>query len=53
MGKDLSHYQVTVADVERATKIEFNVPDSKTIKNNIWTINTMLLSTAKKKLCNR
>ena len=53
LGKDLSYYQVTVADVEHATGIQFNVPDSKTDKHDIWTINTILLNTAKKKLCNR
>lgn len=52
-SKDLSAYQVTVQDVETATRIEFPVPDSKTAKNDIWTINTILLSTAKKKKCDR
>lgn len=52
VGKDLSYYQVTVADVERSTGLEFGVPDNKIAKNDIWTINTILLSTAKKQKCN-
>lgn len=50
-GKDLNYYQVNVLDVERATGIEFNIPDDKSVKNNIWTINTILLSAAKKQKC--
>lgn len=51
-GKDINHYQVTVADIEHATGIEFDIPDNKIDKHDIWTINTVILSTAKKKLCN-
>jgi endonuclease G len=50
-GKDLTNYQVTVQDVEKVTGIKFSVPDAKTDKHDIWTINTILLSTAKKKKC--
>ena len=50
--KDLGYYQVTVADVERTTGIKFDVPDYTTYKNDIWTINTVILNIAKKKLCN-
>jgi len=50
-SKDLSFYQTTVADIESATDIVFKVPDDKHIKNDIWTINTVLLYTAKKKKC--
>lgn len=50
-SKDLSFYQTTVADIESATNIAFNVPDDKHVKNDIWTINTVLLYTAKKKKC--
>lgn len=53
VGKELSYYQVTVADVERATNLEFGVPDSKAAKNNIWSINTILLSSAKKSTCSK
>lgn len=50
---DIARYQVTVQDIEVATGIKFNVPDNKIDKHDIWTINTILLSTAKKKLCNQ
>lgn len=50
---DLAYYQVTVQDIEAATGIKFNIPDNKFDKHNIWLINTILLSTAKKKLCNQ
>lgn len=53
VGKDLSAYQVTVADVERASGIKFAVPDKKTTKHDIWTINTVLLANAKKKSCDK
>ena len=49
---NLANYQVTVQDIEAATGIKFNVPDSKLDKHALWTIDTASVSTAKKKLCN-
>ena len=51
LGRDVSTMQSTVANVESATGITFPVPDSKTVRNQLWSINLAPM-TAAKKLCN-
>ena len=54
-GNDLSVVQVTVADVEKATGITFNLPPnaSKTTKIPLWPIDFKSVADAKKAVCKR
>jgi len=48
---DFSKFQVTVADIEKATGSTFPVPDAKTVKNPILPIDLATLAADKKKQC--
>ena len=51
LGSDVSAFQVTVADVEKAAGYSIPVPDMKTIKNPIPTSDFKKLTDDKKKQC--
>jgi len=51
LDSDFTKYQVTVAEVEVASKIVFPVPDSKTIKNPVPVTDLKTLADDKKKQC--
>jgi endonuclease G len=53
LGSDLSTVQVTVAEVERATGIVFNVPGDKEVKAKIWDISYKEVASDKKAVCKR
>jgi endonuclease G, mitochondrial len=48
---DYTKYQVTVADVEKATGLTFPVPDSKTAKNPVPTTDLKTIAADKKAQC--
>jgi endonuclease G len=52
LDSDFTKYQVTVADLEKASGITFPVPDSKTTKNPPLTPDLKTLADDKKKQCN-
>lgn len=43
--------QVSVAEVERATGMQFPVPDDKTVINRVWQINLSAMTAAKRDRC--
>jgi endonuclease G len=51
LDSDFTKYQVTVADVEKASGITFPVPDSKTTKNQVPVTDLKTLANDKKKQC--
>jgi endonuclease G len=51
LDSDFTKYQVTVADVEKASGITFYVPDSKTTKNQVPVIDLKTLADDKKNKC--
>jgi len=51
LDSDFTKYQVTVADIEKATGTTFPVPDSKTIKNPLLPVDLKTLAEDKKKQC--
>lgn len=51
LDSDFTKYQVTVADVEKASGITFPVPDSKTVKNPPLPVDLKTLADDKKKQC--
>jgi len=48
---DFTKFQVTVADIEKATGTTFPVPDSKTVKNPLLPVDLNTLASDKKKQC--
>jgi endonuclease G len=51
LDSDFTKYQVTVADVEKASGITFPVPDSKTAKNPVPAADLKTIAADKKKQC--
>ena len=51
LDSDFTKYQVTVADVEKASGITFPVPDNKTVKNSPIVADLKTLAADKKKQC--
>ena len=51
LDSDFTKYQVTVADVEKASGIKFLVPDTKTIKNQVPVTDLKTIANDKKKQC--
>jgi len=51
LDSDFTKYQVTVADVEKASGITFPVPDSKTSKNPVPAADLKTIAADKKKQC--
>jgi len=51
LSSDFTQYQVTVAEVEVASKITFPVPDSKTVKNPPLVADLKTIAADKKKQC--
>jgi endonuclease G len=48
---DFVTYQVTVADIEKATDLIFPVPDSKNVKNTVPVTNLKTIADDKKRIC--
>ena len=51
LDSDFTKYQVTVADVEKASGITFPIPDSKTAKNPVPAADLKTIAADKKKQC--
>ena len=51
LSPDYSIYQVTVADVEKASGHTFPVPDAKTVKNTLVPVDLKTIAADKKKIC--
>ena len=51
LSSDFTQYQVTVADVEKASGITFPVPDAKTVKNPPIAADLKTIAADKKKQC--
>lgn len=51
LSADFAPYQVTVADIEKATGETFPVPDSKTVKNPLVPVDLKSISAEKKNQC--
>jgi len=49
--QDFTKYQVTVADVEKASGYVFAVPDAKTAKNKIPAVDLKTIAADKKNQC--
>jgi endonuclease G len=51
LGSEYVLWQVTVADIEKASGLKFPVPDSKTVKNPLVPADLKTIAADKKKIC--
>lgn len=51
LDSNYTKYQVTIADVEKASGITFSIPDAKTVKNEVPDTDLKTLADDKKKQC--
>ena len=51
LGNDLTKFQVSVADIEKATGLTFPVPDAKMLKNAIPVFDYKKIADDKKTIC--